>query len=269
MEGARAGPDSGGSITAAPPGANLGAQIGGLARALAADSGGRARTRRMMRAFSLAIGQLADRDFRRPLVLGLGGAALIFAGLWVGLWVLLTQTHLFTIGWLNTAVAALGELAAFGLAFLLYPAVAAAVTGLFLDQVVEAVERRHYPGLPQPRRIGWGEQIKAAVRLLLVALVLNLLVLPLYFVPPINLLVFYALNGYILGREYFELVATRRLDPSGVRHAWRDHRWHVIAMGAVIAFLSTLPLINLAAPLVGVAAMTHLLMSLGVARIDT
>jgi CysZ protein len=222
----------------------------------------------MMHAFRLAVAQLGDRNFRRPLVLGLSGAALIFVALWGGLWLLLTRTQLFAIGWLDTAVAALGELAAIGLAVLLYPAVAAAVTSLFLDQVVDAVEARYYPGMPPPRRIGWGEQIKAALRLLLVAVVLNLLVLPLYFLPPINLLVFYALNGYILGREYFELVAARRLDPSGVRRAWRDHRWGATAMGAVIAFLSTLPLINLAAPLVGVAAVTHQLVSWGVARVN-
>jgi uncharacterized protein involved in cysteine biosynthesis len=223
----------------------------------------------MLHALNLAVAQLADRNFRRPLLLGVAGAALIFAGLWAGVWMLLTHTHLFETGWLNTGVAALGELAAVGLAILLYPAVAAALISLFLDQVVEAVESRHYPGLPPPRRVGWGEQVKSAIRLLLVALVLNLLVLPLYFLPPINLLVFYALNGYILGREYFELVASRRLDPPAVRRAWRDHRLGATAMGAVIAFLSTLPLINLAAPLVGVAAMTHQLVSWGVARVDS
>lgn len=220
----------------------------------------------MVHAFTLAAAQLADRNFRRPLVLGLGGAALIFVALWVGLWLLLTRTHLFAIGWLDTVVAALGELAAIGLAFILYPAVVASLTALFLDQVVDAVEQRHYPGLPPPRRIGLGEQLKSAARLLVVAIVLNLLVLPIYLLPPINLLVFYALNGYILGREYFELVAARRLDPSGVSRVWRDHRWGALAMGVVIAFLSTLPLINLVAPLIGVAAMTHQLVSWGVAR---
>ncbi|HEX9464817.1 MAG TPA: EI24 domain-containing protein [Alphaproteobacteria bacterium] len=220
----------------------------------------------MIQAFSLAIAQLGDRNFRRPLVLGLSGAALVFVALWIGLWLLLTRTHLFAIGWLDTVVAALGELAAIGLAFILYPAVAASLIALFLDQVVDAVEARHYPGMPPPRRIGLGEQLKSAARLLLLAIVLNLLVLPVYFLPPINLLVFYALNGYILGREYFELVAARRLDPPDVSRAWRDHRWGALAMGAVIAFLSTLPLINLVAPLVGVAAMTHQLMSWGVAR---
>jgi uncharacterized protein involved in cysteine biosynthesis len=211
----------------------------------------------MIRDFGLAVAQLGDRAFRRPLVLGLALSALVFVALWVGVWLVLRHTHLFAFGWLNTAVAALGELAAFGLAYLLYPGVVGAVTSLFLDQAILAVEVRHYPRLAPPRRIELGEQVIRALRLLVLTVVLNLLVLPVYLVPLINLLVFYGLNGYILGREYFEMVAPRRADPAGVRRLWRDHRWTWIVMGAAIAFLSTLPVINLIAPLVGVAAMVH------------
>ena len=34
----------------------------------------------------------------------------------------------------------------------------------------------------------------------------------LIWLPPINLFIFYGLNGYLLSREYFELVALRHLD---------------------------------------------------------
>jgi len=217
----------------------------------------------MLRDFSLAMAQLGDRAFRRPLVLGLALSALVFVALWMAVWVVLRHTHIFATGWLNTAVAALGELAAFGLAYLLYPGVVGAVTSLFLDQAILAVEARHYPRLGAPRRIGLSEQVVRALRLLVLTVVLNLLLLPVYLVPFINLLVFLALNGYILGREYFEMVAPRRADPSGVRRLWRDHRWAWIVMGAAIAFLSTLPVINLIAPLLGVAAMVHRVARLG------
>lgn len=211
----------------------------------------------MLDDFRLALAQFNDRAFRRPLILGLALAALVFGALWIGVWLVLTHTHLFSIGWLNTVIAALGELAALGLAYILYPGVAGAMMSLFLDQAITAVEVRHYPDLPSPRRLGLGEQLASAGRLLVLTVVLNLLALPLYLVPAINLLVFYALNGYILGREYFETVASRRADPPGVRRMWRDHRWTWLTMGVVIAFLSTLPIINLIAPLLGVAAMVH------------
>ena len=221
----------------------------------------------MIRDFSLAVAQLGDRAFRRPLVLGLALSALVFVALWIGVWLVLRHTHIFAAGWLNTAIAALGELAAFGLAYLLYPGVVGAVTSLFLDQAILAVEVRHYPRLGPPRPIGLGEQAVRALRLLVLTVVLNLLVLPVYLVPGINLLVFFALNGYILGREYFEMVAPRRADPSGVRRLWRDHRWTWIVMGAAIAFLSTLPVINLIAPLLGVAAMVHRISRMEVANL--
>src|SRR3546814_14901069 len=77
-------------------------------------------------------------------------------------------------------------------------------------------------------------------------LILNLLVLPLYLVliwiPPLNLLLFYLLNGYLLGREYFEMVAVWRLDLAGAKRLRRDFRGRVVLGGAVIAFLLTIPL---------------------------
>jgi uncharacterized protein involved in cysteine biosynthesis len=135
--------------------------------------------------------------------------------------------------------------------------IAAAILSFFLDGAIDAVEARHYPGLPPPRRPGIAEQSWMALRLLLQGIVLNLLALPLYLIPAINLMVFYGLNGYILGREYFEMVATRRLEPAERRRFRRDCRFAWFAMGAVIAILATLPGLNLVAPLVAVGAMTH------------
>src|SRR5581483_9662842 len=166
-------------------------------------------------------------------------------------------TRFLDIGWIDTAIDALGGLAALVLTVLLYPAVAAAVTSLFLDDAIAAVERRHYPALPPPRHIGWREQIGAALRLLAVAILLNLVLLPIYFVPVVNLVVFYGLNGYIVGCEYVEMVAARRLEPSGVRRLWGDHRLTWLLSGAAIALMSTIPIVNLIAPLIGAAAMTH------------
>ncbi|HEX3500575.1 MAG TPA: EI24 domain-containing protein, partial [Stellaceae bacterium] len=93
----------------------------------------------------------------------------------------------------------------------------------------------------------------------LLGIALNLLALPAYLLlPGLNLVLFYALNGWLLGREYFELVALRRLDAGEVRLLWRAHRLRLVAGGAAIAFLLTLPLVNLAAPLIAALFMLHL-----------
>lgn len=211
----------------------------------------------MVTAFARALAQLTDPAFRRPLLLGLAGSVAVFAGLWTLLYLVLSRTQVFANTWLDGALDALGGLAAVFLTFLLYPAVAAGVMSLFLDSAAAAVEARHYPGLPPPRRSGVAEQVGAALRLTGAALVFNLAALPLYLVPGVNLVVFYGLNGYILGREYFEMVALRRLDPAATRRLRGDRRLSVLVVGVVIALISTLPVINLVAPLLAVAAMTH------------
>jgi len=215
----------------------------------------------MLSAFTRAVAQLGDPAFRRPLILGLAGAMAVFAGLWVGMGVLLTRTRVFDNPWLDATLDAFGGLATLVLTFLLYPAIVAAVMGLFLDGAIAAVETRHYPRHPPPRPVSLTEQLGLAARLILKALVLNLIALPIYLVPALNLVVFYTLNGYLLGREYFEMVAQRRLDPSALRALWRDRRAAILITGAGVAFISTIPLVNLVAPLVAAAAMTHQVMS--------
>jgi uncharacterized protein involved in cysteine biosynthesis len=87
---------------------------------------------------------------------------------------------------------------------------------------------------------------------------LNLILLLFLLIPPVFPFVFYGVNGYLLGREYFELVAARRLDPAEARSLRRRHGRTLFIAGVLIAFLLTIPFVNLVAPLVGTAAMVHL-----------
>jgi uncharacterized protein involved in cysteine biosynthesis len=188
----------------------------------------------------------------------LGGALLVFALLFGAVGWTLGHTVLFDTWWLEGVVDGLGALAAVALTWLLFPAVVSGLIGLFLDRVAAAVEVRHYPGLPPARPIGFWESLVTAGKLVLAMLVLNILALPLYLFPVINLLVFYGLNGYLLGREYCELAALRRMDGKAAQRLRKAHGLRVFLAGVVIAFLLTLPGINLIAPVIGTAAMVHL-----------
>ena len=110
-------------------------------------------------------------------------------------------------------------------------------------------------------RIAPVEAVFGNVIFITVTLILNLLVLPLYLVliwiPPLNLVLFYLLNGYLLGREYFEMVAVRRLELPAAKRLRRDSRGRVIMAGAVITFLLTIPLVNLITPIIAMAFMLH------------
>jgi len=212
----------------------------------------------MFFALGRALAQLPDPEFRRPLLYSLGLTTLVFAALWVGLWFILRRTSIFDIFWLDWVVDALGGLAAIVLTVILFPGIAAAIMSLFLDRVVAAVETRYYPELPPARAAPFLEQLVGALRFLAVVVGFNLLALPLYLIPALNLVVFYGLNGYLLGREYFELVAPRRLAAPAARELWRTCRGQALAAGAVFALIATVPLVNLAAPVLAAATMTHL-----------
>ena len=146
--------------------------------------------------------------------------------------------------------------------FLLFPAVTAVIMSFLLDDIAEAVERRHYPGLPAAREPPLLESLMGALAFLGVTLLANLIFLPLYLIPGANLFVFYTLNGYLLGREYFELVAVRRLETKPSKQMRRRFRGRVFVAGIVIAFLLTIPLVNLITPIVATGFMVHIFESL-------
>ncbi len=213
----------------------------------------------MISAFLSAFREIFDPRLRRILALSVLIAAAVLAALAAGLGFLLYRTALFDVIYLDGAVKLLGGFAILVLTWLLFPAVATLVLGFFLDEAIATVERRRYPLLPPPNRQSLAAMLRGAARLALLSIVLNLLALPAYLlVPGINFLLFYAINGWLLGREYFELVALRRLDARQVGLMWRAYRLHLIVAGALIAFLLPLPLVNLAAPLIAALFMLHL-----------
>jgi len=212
----------------------------------------------MLRALILALRQLTDPAIRRVLVRCVLLALATFAVLLAVVPILISWLDLTGLGWLDATLAVLGSAAVLLLAWLLFPAAIALGLGLFADEVVEAIERRHYPGLPPAPGLGVTDSVLGGLRLGATALLLNLLALPLYLVPGANLVVFLALNGYLLGREYFEAVATRRLSRAQASAERRRARGRVWMAGAVIAALSAVPVVNLMAPVIGVAFMTHL-----------
>ncbi|MBF0392316.1 MAG: EI24 domain-containing protein [Alphaproteobacteria bacterium] len=204
-----------------------------------------------------AIAQLADPRFRGVLWRALAGAVVVFAGLLAGWWWLLERSTLFESGWLEKMADVLGGLAALGLSLLLFPVVVTLVAGLLLDEIVQAVEDRHYPDLGPPPPTPWWQGLPTAARFVAITVVLNLLALPLYLVPGANLIVFYALNGYLLGREYFEMVALRRLAPAQARALRLANGVSVWLAGILIAVLSTVPVVNLMVPIIATAFATH------------
>ncbi|MFN4204317.1 MAG: EI24 domain-containing protein [Tabrizicola sp.] len=221
----------------------------------------------MFTAFFRAVGQLGDRRFRR--VLGLGvllALALLFAAYLLflqGIWWLAPDTvDLPVIGPVSGIETFLGWTSLFfmlGLSVFLMVPVAATFTGFFLEDVADAVEDRHYPHLPPATPLPLGESLRQSINFLGVVIAVNLGALVLYpFAGPGVPLMFWAMNGFLLGREYFSLVALRRLPASEVRAMRGRNRWTLWAAGTLMAAPLSVPIVNLLIPTLGVATFTHI-----------
>jgi uncharacterized protein involved in cysteine biosynthesis len=214
-----------------------------------------------------ALGQIGDPAFRSVLLRGVGLSLALLAGftaalVWLARWLVgptVTLPWIGTVTWLDEA-AGLAVLPVMLVAsvFLMVP-VASAFTGLFLDRIADAVEARHYPTLPPPRRQGWGEMSVETAQFLGLVIGVNLLALLAYLLlAPIALLIFWAVNGFLLGREYAQLVAARRMsrpDSAAFRARYRGRIW---LTGILMAVPLSVPVLNLLVPVVGAAAFTHL-----------
>lgn len=211
----------------------------------------------MITALIRAFGQLPDPPFRRVIFRTFLWSVALSAALFMAAAWGVTRIQATGIGWLDGTIEVLGGAASFVIAILLFPGLATIVIGLFLEDIARAVETRHYPDLAEPRRQPLREALWAVVKLALVAVVLNLLILPIYLIPVLNIFVFYGLNGYLLGREYFELAALRRMDDAGAREMRRRHGTRVFIAGVVITFLLSIPFVNWFMPVIAAAFVVH------------
>lgn len=217
--------------------------------------------------FYLALAQLPDPRFRRVVILGVAlTLALLIGAYALILWLVQSLTagpiEIPLVG----PVTWLGDLFTWGSAFfmivlsvfLMIP-VASAITSLFLDDIAQAVEDVHYPDLPPAPRVSFFDGLRDTVNFLGVLVGLNIVMILLYpFLLVFAVPAHFALNGYLLGREYFQIAAMRRLGRAGAKELRRKNRLTVLLAGCLMVVPLTIPVVNLIIPILGAATFTHL-----------
>ena len=140
----------------------------------------------------------------------------------------------------------------------LMPAITSLVASVFVDDVADHVEREHYPaerpGTALPLGVAMPEGIKTALLTILVYLV----ALPFVFFAGAGFLVFFIATAWLLGREYFELAAMRFRSPAEAKAMRKQNAAMVFTAGLIIAAFVSIPIVNLATPLFGMALMVHM-----------
>jgi CysZ protein len=227
----------------------------------------------MIDAAVLALGQIFTRPFRTMLLksIGLAIGFLILLGVFLDrLLVWLTgaggQWIEGTLGSLaHWPVVALGWILAIGLGFGLFfgaiflmPAVTSLVAGFFADEIAEHVECEHYPADPPGVAMPLARAALEGLRIAVLALIVYLVALPFVLFAGLGAIAFFLANAYLLGREYFELAAMRFHTPVEAKALRRAHGGTVFVAGLFIAAFVSIPIVNLATPLFGMAFMVHM-----------
>ncbi|MCB1453583.1 MAG: sulfate transporter family protein, partial [Rhizobiaceae bacterium] len=216
-----------------------------------------------------AVSRLFTPEFRGVFFKSLGLTLLLLVLAWLALRGVLTG---FVFPWIDAFLPSMpdwtswfGVLAgvaaslgiAVGLAFLIAP-VTAAIAGLFLDDVAEVVEAQDYPQDTPGRPVPLLRGIVLSAKFLGVVILANIGALLLLLIPGVNIAAFFLINGYLLGREFFEFAAMRFRSETDAKAMRRRHGGTVFLAGIVIAAFMAVPLVNLLTPLFAAAMMVHL-----------
>jgi len=165
------------------------------------------------------------------------------------------HTTLNVLSWVISIAAGLGVVVG---GIFLMPAITSAIAGFFVDDVADLVEREYYPteepGMALPITLATIEGVKIALLTLLVYLI----ALPFVLLAGAGFLVFFIATAWLLGKQYFELAAMRFRPPAEAKLMRKDNAATVFTAGALIAAFVSIPIVNLATPLFGMALMVHM-----------
>ena len=216
----------------------------------------------MFAAAGKAFAQMFSPPFRRVLLKSIGLAFLLIIVIGIGLHrafvALAAQGANWATGgdyvsrwgwdilvWFVSFAAGLGI---FSGALFLMPAITAFVGSFFVDEIAEIVERTHYASDQQGHALPLWRALIEGVKTALLAIVVYLCAAPLVLFAGLGFIVMFLANAYLLGREYFLLAAMRFRTPAEAKEMRRANAMAVFMAGLPIAFVVSIPVLNLVTP---------------------
>ncbi len=213
----------------------------------------------MLEAIALSFQSLSDRRIQAIMVKVVLLTLCVFIVLGFALWwllgSLLAHFGLSADSGTLTAITAFAS-TAFS-TVLLFRLVAVAITWIFADDIIDAVEARHYPVRAEMgKRPGVFRGAHMAIMSVLRAIGYNLLALPLYallLITGIGLpIAFLTVNALLLGRDLEDMLSARHGKAHGAMG--RGPRF-LLGLAGTAAML--IPFVNLVVPVIATAAAVH------------
>ncbi len=205
-----------------------------------------------------ALTQIFEQPLRAIFWKTLGYTLLLLLLVWVALNAAVATLVTLPYPWLETVLSLLTGIGAiFVLGYLVAP-VTAVIAGILQDDIAEVVERGSYPQAPPGRPMPLAEAIPQAIKFTGVVILGNIFALFLLLIPGVNLIAFFVVNGYLLGREFFEFAAMRHRPPAEARAFRQAHSGTVFLSGLAIAGFLAVPFLNLLTPIFATVMMVHL-----------
>ena len=169
------------------------------------------------------------------------------------------------LAWILSIIAGLGVITG---AMFLMPAVTAFVAGFFVDEIADSVEREYYPAEPPGRALSFLRALLEGIQFAALALLVYLCALPFVLFAGLGVVILFLANAYLLGREYFELAAMRFRSPDEAKAMRKANSVYLFLAGMFVAAFVSIPIINLATPIFGMAFMVHVHKRLSGARTE-
>lgn len=204
-----------------------------------------------------AIDQMLSPPFRVVLFKSLGLTIGLFLGIGLALQEFLSSVTISTYPYIDQVLAVVAGLGVIlGFVFLMGP-VTALFAGIFLDEIAEQVEKVHYPEDRPGTALPMLDSMILALKFFGILILVNIAILMVAWIPGVNLIAYLSGNGYLLGREFFEMVAMRHMSQDDARALRQENGTRVFFSGVLIAALAMIPFANLLVPLFATAFMVH------------
>ena len=220
----------------------------------------------MLKLFKKSILDLLEPDIRtilfKTVILSLFSIIMIVYMCWT-----LFNTHqVFDIWLLGPILSWAWGLLALIFGALLLPPITIIIGSIYSDSIVDHIEKKYYPSRLGMRQIKLSELGFSISKNFCITIIVNILLAPVYligtFFPIISFLIFYSVNGYLIGKELFETVASRHLEMKDRYLLKKQNNNKVIVGGIIMVGISTIPILNLIAAVLGIVFMTHFFHSL-------